>query len=129
MEDLEAKNIFCAGTVRTNKLAAIPDLLDKATLKHMNRGNFMFRTKGSVTVTVWTDRKDIFQMSNAYPVTGDLKRKEDGVVEQVPCPPVLPGYKFMGRVDQNDQKKSYRTTPSAASLDAGGYASSGTSSM
>ena len=36
------------------------------------------------------------------------KRKQDGVVEQVTCPPVLPGYdKFMGGVDQNDQKKSY----------------------
>ncbi len=83
VEDLEAKNIFCAGTVRTNKLAAIPDLLDKATLKHINRSDFMFRTKGSVMVTVWKDRTDIFLMSNAYPVTGDLtvprKRKEDGV--------------------------------------------------
>ena len=36
------------------------------------------------------------------------KRKEDGVVEQIRCPPVVPGYnKYMGGVDQNDQKKSY----------------------
>ncbi len=77
----------------------------------MARGDFLFRTKGSVAVTVWRDNKEIFLVSNAYPVSGDLtvprKHKEDGVVEQVPCPPVLPGYnQYMGGVDQNDQKKS-----------------------
>ncbi len=87
VEDLEMKKIFCVGTVRTNKLAAIPDLLDKDTLKSMERGHFMFRTKGSVTVTVWRDNKEMYLLSNAYPVSGEMtvprKRKEDGVVEQI----------------------------------------------
>ncbi len=112
VEDLETKKTFCVGTVRTNKLAAIPEFLDKSALNSMERGDFMFRTKGNVALTVWKDHKAIYLISNAYPVSGEMtvprKRKDDGVVEQIQCPPVLPGYnKFMGGVDQNDQKKAY----------------------
>ena len=72
----------------------------------------MFQSKGTITPTVWKDNKDIHLISNAFPVSGEVtvprKRKADGVVERVPCPPVLPGYNmFMGGVDLNDQKKSY----------------------
>jgi len=112
VEDLEVNKIFCVGTIRTNKLKATSELLNKGMLQTMERGDYMFQTKGSVAVTVWKDHKEIYLISNAYPVSGDQtvprKRKEDGVVEEVPCPPALPGCnKFMGGVDQNDQKKSY----------------------
>ena len=111
-DDLEDKGVFCAGTIRKNKLHATPELLDKDTLSTMERGDYLFRTKGNVAITLWKDNKDIHLISNAYPVCGETtvrrKRKTDGVVEQIPCPPVLPGYnQFMGGVDQNDQKKSY----------------------
>lgn len=46
-----------------------------------------------MAVTVWKDNKDIYLISNVYPVSGDetvpRKWKADGVVEQVPwfsCP-------------------------------------------
>ncbi len=112
LEDLEAKKTFCVGTVRTNKLNNLPDLIDKGTLKAMDRGRFMWRAKENVVGTVWKDNKDIYLISNAYPVSGDTtvprKRKNDGVVEQILCPPALSGYnKFMGGVDLNDQKKAY----------------------
>ena len=112
VEDLEVKRIFCAGTIRTNKLHVTPELVDKGILRTMQRGDSMFRSKRSVILTVWKDNKDIHLISNAYPTSGDMtvprKRKVDGVVEQVPCPPVVPGYNsFMGGVEQNDQMKSY----------------------
>ena len=112
VEDLEVEKVFCAGTVRVNKLQATPELLDKTTLKNMQRGDYLYRTKQNVTVTVWKDNRHIHMISNAYPVSGDTtvkrKRKTDGVVEQVPCPSVICGYnKFMGGVDQNDQKRAY----------------------
>ena len=105
MEDLEAKQIFCAGTIRLNKLSATPDLVDKAVLRDMQRGDYQCRSKRSVTVTVWRDTRHIHLVSNAYPVSGDTtvarKRKTDGVVEQVSCPPVICGYNtFMGGVDK-----------------------------
>lgn len=111
-EDLEAQRTFCTGTIRTNKLHAVPELLDKTTLRSMERGDYMVRTKGTIALTVWRDNKEIYLISNAYPVSGDVtvprKRKQDGVVEEISCPPALPGYnKYMGGVDQNDQKKSY----------------------
>jgi len=31
----------------------------------------MFRTKGSVAETVWKDNKEIYLISNAYPVSRD----------------------------------------------------------
>jgi len=40
-----------------------------------------------MTVTVWKDNKEIYLISNVYPVSGDetvpRKWKADGVVEQV----------------------------------------------
>ena len=112
VEDLELKKIFCVGTIRTNKLGATPELVDKETLRKMERGEYLWRAKRNTAVTVWKDNKEIHLISNAYPVSGDVtvprKRKTDGVVEQVSCPPALPGYnKYMGGVDQSDQKKSY----------------------
>ena len=78
----------------------------------MQRGDYQCRSKRSVTVTVWRDTRHIHLVSNAYPVSGDTtvarKRKTDGVVEQVSCPPVICGYNtFMGGVDKNEQKRSY----------------------
>ena len=110
--DLQDKGIFCAGTIHKNKLHATPEFLDKGTLHTMERGDYLFRTKGNVAITLWKD-KDIHLISNAYPVFGEttvpIKLKVDGLIEQVPCPSVLTGYnQFMGGgVDQNDQKKSY----------------------
>ena len=95
VDDLEGEGVFVAATVRRNKLHATPELLDKGTLWTMERGDYIFRTKGNVAVTVWKDSKEIHLISNAYPVSGEMtvsrKRKTDGVVEQVSCPPVLPG--------------------------------------
>ena len=112
VEDLESEGVYVTGTIRRNKLHATPELLDKDTIQTMERGDYIFRTRGNVAVTVWKDNKDIQLISNAYPVSGEMtvprKRKADGVVEQVACPPVLPGYnRFMGGVDLNDQRKSY----------------------
>ena len=86
-EDLEAKQTFCVGTIRTNKLHTIPELCDQGTLRSMEQGDYICRTKGSIAITVWKDNKEIYLISNAYPVSGDVtvprKRKEDGVVEMV----------------------------------------------
>ncbi len=77
----------------------------------MKKGEYMYRTKGSDAVHVWKDRKEIYLISNAYAVSGDVtvpRKRDDGTVEQIACPPVLPGYnRYMGGVDNNDQKASY----------------------
>ncbi len=51
-ENLEEKNIFMVGTIRTNKLHATLVLTDKATLKNMQRGEYLCRTKGSVVIRI-----------------------------------------------------------------------------
>ena len=104
--------MYCAGTIRLNKLHETPELFDKSTLRNMQRGDYLHQTKNSITVTVWRDNRHIHLISNAYPVSGDStvlrKTKNSGVVNQIPCPPVIRGYnKYMGGVDQNDQKRSY----------------------
>ena len=87
LDDLSQHDIFAAGTIRANKLSAIPELTDKASLQTMKRGNSKFRSKGNNVVTVWKDKKHIHFLSNVYPaednVTVGRKRKEDGVIEQV----------------------------------------------
>ena len=83
----------------------------------------MVRTKGTIALTVWRDNKEIYLISNAYPVSGDVtvprKRKQDGVVEEISCPPALPGYnKYMGGLTRTTRKNP--TTPSTDGLGGGG---------
>ena len=58
------------GTIRTNKLKATSELLNKGTLQMMERRDYKFWTKESVAVTVWKDN-EIYLISNAYPVSRD----------------------------------------------------------
>jgi len=41
VEDLEVNKIFCVGTIRTNKLKATSELLNKGTLQTMERGDYV----------------------------------------------------------------------------------------
>ena len=107
-DDLMEHDIYAAGTIRVNKIAALPELTNKDVQKGMKRGDYLYRSKGNKVVTVWLDKKFIYFLSNVHPAEGDIsvgrKRKEDGVVESISCPLVLPACnKYMGGVDCNDQ--------------------------
>ena len=109
-EDLEAKQTFCVGTIRTNKLHAISELCDQGTLRSMERGDYICKTKGSITITVWKDNN--LPHFQRVPCVRRRHRSEEEIGRWCSgadtLSPALPGYnQCMGGVDHNDQNFSY----------------------
>ena len=77
----------------------------------LQRGEFIYRQKGSLVASVWRDRKLVYVMSTNCPPTGNTKvqRKEkDGSKKMIPCPPSIVEYnRYMSGVDEADQLRGY----------------------
>jgi hypothetical protein len=93
------------GTVRRNRrgLPAIP----AASIRALQRGQYLFRQQGQLSLVVWSDRRPVWVLSNhASPQeTAALQRtKPDGETVAVPCPKAVRDYNFhRSEVDSIDQ--------------------------
>ena len=105
------ENIYCTGTVRSNRRNFPPDLKDVAKHGLASRGDVMTRQDGNVSVCVWQDTRPVTFMSSGHnPAhTKSIGRKTaDGSVIEVDCPLSITDYnQFMGGVDRGDQYRKY----------------------
>nr|CAH7761068.1 unnamed protein product [Callosobruchus chinensis] len=104
MEKLLNDGIFAVGTVRTNR-KNLPDIYKDKT--KMQRGQFMFETKGKLSAVKWMDSKCVHVVSNYFcpkETATVLRRNKTGQRETVHCPKAIAEYnKIMGGVDKFDQ--------------------------
>jgi hypothetical protein len=72
----------------------------------MQRGEFMFRTKGCVAAIMWQDHKPVTVLStyhNPKKVTSVKRKNGEGTSSIIPCPAaVAENNAIMGRVDRFD---------------------------
>ena len=77
----------------------------------LQRGESIYRQKGSLVASVWRDRKLVYVMSTNCPPTGNTKvqqKEKDGSKKMFPCPPSIVGYnRYMSGVDKADQLRGY----------------------
>lgn len=77
----------------------------------LQRGEYVYRQKGSLVATVWRDRKLVYVMSTNCQPTGntEVQRKEkDGSRQMISCPPSIVEYnRYMSGVDKADQMRGY----------------------
>nr|CAI5821849.1 unnamed protein product [Callosobruchus analis] len=96
--------IFAVGTVRTNR-KNLPHIYKDKT--KMQRGQFMFETKGKLSAVKWMDSKCVHVLSNYFcpkETATVLRRNKTGQRETVHCPKAIAEYnKIMGGVDKFDQ--------------------------
>ena len=110
-KNLLADNIYCTGTVRSNRRNFPPDLKDVAKRGLGSRGERMTRQEGNVCVTVWQDSRPVAFMSSGHNPEHTKfvnRKKADGSVINVQCPVCVVDYnQFMGGVDRGDQYRKY----------------------
>jgi hypothetical protein len=63
-KDLTMKNIYCCGTVRSNR-TGMPQDLDPKKMK-LKRGKIHVRTRGHLTAMLWRDKQDIYMSANIH---------------------------------------------------------------
>ena len=79
----------------------------------MKRGETVWRMKGPILALRWIDNKPVTISGTTTGIPEEQlaeveRRKKDGTLENVACPPIISTYNFyMGGVDKNDQMKSY----------------------
>lgn len=107
MEALKEKEILAVGTVRTNR-KNLPE-----EIRHDNKlqkGDYIWRTKGSITAYQWKDTKNVHALSNFHHPndTADVVRKlANGSSVSVQCPKAISDYNtWMGGVDRFDQRRN-----------------------
>ncbi|CAH1962173.1 unnamed protein product [Acanthoscelides obtectus] len=100
METLLKDGIYALGTVRSNRKNLPDTYKDKTKLQ---RGEFMFETKGKISAIKWMDSKNVYVLTNYfYPkdTTTVLRRNKAGERQTVHCPKVVAEYnRIMGGVD------------------------------
>lgn len=98
--------IYACGTVRTNR-KGLPSMLKSKD--KLQRGEFMYETKGKISAVKWMDRKPVTMLSTAHDprkTTTVLRKNKDGTRVDVPCPVVVAEYNSsMGGVDRFDQMR------------------------
>ena len=108
---LLSHNIYCTGTLRSNRRNFPPDLKDVSKRGLASRGDVMVRQDGNVSVCVWQDTRPVTFMSSGHnPAhTKSIGRKTaDGSIIEVDCPLSITDYnQFMGGVDRGDQYRKY----------------------
>ena len=108
----EYNKILACGTVRQGWKGSPPVLYDKDKTKAMKRGEAFWRMKGPILALTWLDNTPvtISGMITVIPqeqVPEVQRRKNDGTLEHVACPPIISSYNcYTGGVDKNDQMKS-----------------------
>ena len=104
-------NIYCTGTVRTNRRSFPPDLKVMAKKGLAKRGDSVVRQDGNVCVNVWQDSRPTSFMSSGHcpDKTRVVQRKQrDGTRLDVDCPMCIVDYnRYMGGVDTGDQYRKY----------------------
>ncbi|KAL3228397.1 hypothetical protein MRX96_048583 [Rhipicephalus microplus] len=106
METLK-ENIFAAGTVRPNR-KDLPDEIKRDN--KLQKGQYIWRAKGSITAYQWRDTKNVHVLSNFHHPsdTEDVVRKlSNGSSISVQCPKAVSDYNtWMGGVDKFDQRRN-----------------------
>lgn len=104
MEKLLHDGIFAVGTVRPNR-KNLPDMYKERT--KLQRGEFMFATKGTLSAVKWMDSKNVHVLTNYFSpkdTSTVMRRNKDGTRVTVYCPKVVAEYnRIMGGVDKFDQ--------------------------
>lgn len=107
MEALKEKNILAAGTVRPNR-KDLPDEIKRNN--KLQKGQYIWRAKGSITAYQWRDTKNVHVLSNFHHPsdTEDVVRKlSNGSSISVQCPKAVSDYNtWMGGVDKFDQRRN-----------------------
>ena len=105
------ENIYCTGTLKSNRRDFPPDLKEVSKRGLAQRGDLMTRQDGNVGVCVWQDTRPVTFMSSGHHPghTKSIPRKRiDGTVMNVNCPISIVDYnKYMGGVDRGDQYRKY----------------------
>ena len=105
---LLAENIYCMGTLRSNRHNFPPDLKDSGLAC---RGDRIVRQDGNVNVCVWQDTRPVTFMSSGHNPdhTKSIRRKKgDGSIIDFECPVCIVDYnQYMGGVDRGDQYRQY----------------------
>jgi len=103
-EELYKRELYCVGTVRVHR-KGLPEILKKKS--KLNRGEFVFATKGVVCAIKWMDNKEVTLLSTSYSpkdVSEVNRRAKDGSQNAVSCPLAIAEYnRIMGGVDRFDQ--------------------------
>jgi hypothetical protein len=106
LKTLNERGLYATGTVRGNR-KGLPDILKRQD--RMQRGEFMFRTKGCVTAIKWQDNKPVTVLStyhNPKQVTSVKRKNRNGTSSIIHCPAVVAEYNsIMGGVDRFDQRR------------------------
>jgi Transposase IS4 len=106
MNMLFEQGIFAVGTVRANR-KGLPMML--RAKDNLQRGEFMYQTKGCVAAIKWQDNKPVCFLTTAHSPTdvSVIQRKnKDGSKTDITCPNAVAQYnEIMGGVDRFDQLK------------------------
>ena len=97
--------------MRANRKGFPKDIvITPAMEKRMNRGDYIWRSHGSLVAMAWYDKHSVYLISTIHPPesvgapTTVLRRSQAGPREPVPCPPAqCPYQENMGGVDLGDQ--------------------------
>jgi hypothetical protein len=92
MKTLTERGLFGVGTVRMNR-KGLPDMLKKQD--KLKWGEFMFKTKGSLSAIKWQDNKTVTILSTYHSpkdVTFVKRKNKDGTSSEVPCPVAVAEY-------------------------------------
>ena len=85
LKTLKERGLYAVGTVRESR-KGLPDILKR--IDRMQRGEFMFRTKGCVAAIKWQDNKPVTVLStyhNPKQVTSVKRKNRDGTSSIIPC--------------------------------------------
>lgn len=104
MEKLVEQEIYAVGTVRTNR-KGLPEMMKEK--QKMERGEYTYRVKESISAIKWMDSKPVTVLSNVYDPKETVmisRKKKDGTHANFICPKCIDIYnKIMGGVDRYDQ--------------------------
>ena len=109
--DLLEKEVYCTGTIRTNRKMFPKELIPNTKMKP---GSFRFASAEKpreLLAVYWRDRRDVYVMSTMHNTSASsvLKRSKGSKEKQpIPCPTMIIDYNnYMGGVDLTDQYLSY----------------------
>jgi hypothetical protein len=92
LKTLNERGLYAVGTVRGSR-KWLPDILKRNDW--MQRGEFMFQSKGCVAAIKWQDNKPVAVLStyhNPKQVTSVKRKNRDSTSSIVPCPAAVAEY-------------------------------------
>ena len=102
LKTLNERGLYAVDTVRGSR-KWLPDILKRND--QMERGEFMFRTKGCVAAIKWQDDKAV-KYHNPKQVTSVKRKNRDGTTSILPCPSAVTEYNAIrGGVDRFNRRR------------------------